>query len=94
MDAIGMAGHLTIYGKRENILLIRDTNGQKEFIRFNLNDSKIFTSPYLFLHQGDIVYVEPNKSKSASTDMAQVKRISIIASVLSLLIVIATRVNF
>lgn len=94
MDAIGMAGDLTIYGKRENILLIRDTNGQKEFIRFNLNDSKIFTSPYLFLHQGDIVYVEPNKSKSASTDMAQVKRISIIASVLSLLIVIATRVNF
>jgi len=94
MDAIGIAGDLTIYGKRENVLLIRETNGKKEFIRFNLNDSKLFTSPYLFLHQGDIVYVEPNKAKSASTDMAQVKRISILASVLSLLIVIATRVNF
>jgi polysaccharide export outer membrane protein len=94
MDAIGMAGDLTIYGKRENVLLIRDLNGQKEFVRFNLNDSKLFSSPYLFLHQGDIIYVEPNKSKSASTDMAQVKRISIIASVLSLLIVVATRINF
>lgn len=94
MDAIGIAGDLTIYGKRENVLLIRDDNGQKKFVRLNLNDSKIFSSPYLFLHQGDIVYVEPNKSKASSTDMAQVRRISIIASVLSLLIVVASRVNF
>lgn len=94
MDAIGIAGDLTIYGKRENVLLIRDENGQKKFVRLNLNDSRIFSSPYLFLHQGDIIYVEPNKSKASSTDMAQVRRISIIASVLSLLIVVASRVNF
>ncbi|ASZ12387.1 polysaccharide export protein [Chitinophaga pendula] len=94
LDALGMAGDLTIYGKRENVMLIRETNGKKEFIRFNLNDSQVFNSPYYFLHQGDVVYVEPNKAKVASTDMAQVKRISIMASVLTLLIVIASRVNF
>jgi polysaccharide export outer membrane protein len=94
LDALGVAGDLTIFGKRENILLIREKDGKKEFARFNLNDSNLFSSPYFFLQQGDVVYVEPNKSKVASTDMAQVKRISIMASVLSLLIVIVSRVNF
>jgi len=94
LDAIGMAGDLTIYGKRENVLLIREKDGKKVFTRFNLNDSQLFSSPYFFLQQGDVIYVEPNKSKAASTDMAQVRRISIVASVLSLLIVIASRVNF
>ncbi|MCW3464658.1 polysaccharide biosynthesis/export family protein [Chitinophaga nivalis] len=94
LDAIGVAGDLTIYGKRENVLLIRDKEGKKEFVRFNLNESNLFTSPYFYLRQGDVVYVEPAKSKVANTDMAQVKRISIIASALSLLIVLVSRVNF
>ena len=95
LDAIGMAGDLTIYGKRENVMLIRDNqNGKKEFIRFNLNDSKTFLSPYFYLHQGDVIYVEPNKSRVTATDMAQVRRISILASILSVVIVIASRVNF
>lgn len=93
LDAIGIAGDLTIYGRRENVMLIRDNSGKKEFVRFNLNNSNIFTSPYFYLHQGDVVYVEPNRSKVASTDMAQVRRLSILATALSLMIVIATRVK-
>ncbi|OMP78879.1 polysaccharide biosynthesis/export family protein [[Flexibacter] sp. ATCC 35208] len=94
LDAIGMAGDLTIYGKRENVLLIRDNNGKKDFVRFNLNDSKLFSSPYFYLHQGDVVYVEPNKSKVNSTDMSQVRNISILTSVLSLVIIAVSRINF
>jgi polysaccharide export outer membrane protein len=94
LDALGMAGDLTIYGKRENVLLIRDNNGKKEFVRFDLNSSNIFASPYFFLHQGDVVYVEPNKSKVASTDATQVRRIAILTSAVTLLIVIISRVNF
>jgi polysaccharide export outer membrane protein len=94
LDAIGMAGDLTIYGKRENVLLIREKNGTKEFVRFNLNESNLFKSPYFYLHQGDVIYVEPNKAKVASTDLTQVKRISIMTSILSLLIVAVSRINF
>lgn len=94
LDALGAAGDLTIYGKRENVLLIREGDGRKEMIRFNLNNSNLFSSPYYYLHQGDVIYVEPNKNKVAATDMQQVKRISIMASVLSLLIVIASRISF
>lgn len=94
LDAIGMAGDLTIYGKRENVLLIRDNNnGKKDFVRLDLTDSKFFTSPYFYLHQGDVIYVEPNKSKVASTDLTTVKRLTILTSVLTLLIVIASRIN-
>lgn len=63
LDAIGAAGDLSINGKRDNIMIIRDNNGQKEIGRINLNDGNIFSSPYYFLRQNDIVYVEMNKLK-------------------------------
>ncbi|ACU62200.1 polysaccharide biosynthesis/export family protein [Chitinophaga pinensis] len=94
LDAIGMAGDLTIYGKRENVMLIRDAGPKKEFIRFNLNDSKTFTSPYFYLRQGDVVYVEPDKNKVSGTDTNSVKRIAVITSVLTLLVVVISRINF
>jgi len=94
LDAIGMAGDLTIYGKRENVLLIREGDKKKEFIRFNLNDSKIFQSEYFYLKQGDIVYIEPNKSKVNSTDASRLRNITIAGSALSVLIVLISRINF
>ena len=94
LDAIGVAGDLTIYGKRENVLLIRENNGKKEFARFNLNNSNLFTSPYYYLQQGDVVYVEPNRAKIASTDAARLRSLTIITSVVSILTLIMTRVRF
>lgn len=94
LDAIGMAGDLTIFGKRENVLLIRDKDGKKEFVRFNLNNTNLFTSPYYYLQQGDVVYVEPNKSKVVSTDATRLRNITIFSSAITLLVVILTRVKF
>jgi polysaccharide export outer membrane protein len=91
VDAIGMAGDLTIFGKRENVLLVREENGKRNFIRLNLTSSSVFQSPYYYLKQNDIVYVEPNKSKVASTDVTQLKRITIATSLITLLIVIFSR---
>lgn len=91
IDAIGMAGDLTIFGKRENVLLVRDSAGQKQFIRFNLNSSQTFLSPYYYLRQGDVVYVEPNKAKVASSDARGSRNIALIASGLSVIIALITR---
>ena len=91
LDAIGMAGDLTIFGKRENVLLIRDSSGVKQMVRFDLNSSATLLSPYFYLRQGDVVYVEPAKSKVASTDAAKTRNITLLASGLSLLVVIFTR---
>jgi polysaccharide export outer membrane protein len=63
LEALGMAGDMTVYGKRENVLVIRETDGQRNMVRLNLNDKDVFQSPYFHLKQNDIVYVEPDKSK-------------------------------
>jgi len=91
IDAIGMAGDLTIYGKRENILLVREENGQRKFIRLNLNSSDIFKSPYFYLKQNDVVYVEPNKTKISSSGISSVQKISLIIATVSLLTLIYSR---
>jgi polysaccharide export outer membrane protein len=67
-EALGLAGDMTIYGKRENVLVIRDVNGKKEFARVNLNSRDLFSSPYYYLHANDVVYVEPSSGKTAQTD--------------------------
>lgn len=92
LDALGLAGDLTIFGKRENVLLVRDNNGEKQFVRFNLNKSEIFRSPYFYLKQNDVIYVEPNEGKAASTDAARNRTFTIAASLLSVILVVASRI--
>ena len=93
-DALGQAGDLTIYGRRENVLVIRDTlNNQKNMVHLNLNSKNVMSSPYFYLQPNDVVYVEPNKAKAASTDAARNRMITITASVVSLLIVFFARVK-
>jgi polysaccharide export outer membrane protein len=94
LEALSMAGDLTIYGKRDNILLLRDNaDGSKTPYRINLNKSSILTAPYYYLQQNDYIYVEPSKGKVAANDLSQTKTIAIVGSLLSLLIVIASRVR-
>lgn len=70
IEALAQAGDLSVYGKRPNVLLVRESaNGQKQAVRFNLNDANIFNSPYYYLEQNDIVYVEPHKAKARSADV-------------------------
>ena len=65
MEALAESGDLTIYGKRDNVILIRESEtGQKEYHIINLNDANVFNSPYYYLQQNDIVYVEPNGVKA------------------------------
>ncbi|GAB3938645.1 polysaccharide biosynthesis/export family protein [Mucilaginibacter myungsuensis] len=94
LDAIGYAGDLTIYGKRNNVLLIRRaSDGSVNAIRFDLNNSEVFRSPYFYLQQNDEIYVEPLKAKVASSDASQTRNISIFTAVLSLVIILVTRIN-
>lgn len=64
LEALGMAGDMTVYGKRENVLVIRQENGQRIMKRLNLNNQDVMSSPFFYLKQNDIVYVEPDKSKA------------------------------
>lgn len=67
LDALAMAGDLTAYGKRDNVLLTREKNGKLEFARLNLNNASLFLSPYFYLQQNDVLYVEPNNVRAISS---------------------------
>lgn len=92
-DALGLAGDLTIYGKRENILLIRDSAGKSNLIRFSLNSKDIVQKDFFYLRQNDVLYVEPNKSRIESLDAIKTRNYTIAASILSVVLVVATRIR-
>jgi len=92
LEALAYAGDLTIYGKRDNVLLIReDASGEKCFHRLNLNDANIVNSPFYYLQQNDIVYVEPNSVKTKNSAIGSsttlwFSAIGIVTSVASLVV--------
>ena len=92
LEALAQAGDLTIYGVRDNVKLIRENaNGKKEIHTLNLNDANIISSPYYYLQQNDIVYVEPNKVKAQNSTVGQtttlwISATSILISLASLIV--------
>lgn len=67
-EALSMVGDLTIYGRRENVTIIREENGQRTIGTLDLTKQDVFNSPYYYLHQNDVVYVEPNERKKRNAD--------------------------
>ena len=93
-EAIGMAGDMTPYSNRSNIVIIREKNGQRMIKRLNLQSSSIFKSPFYYLQQNDVVYIEPNKTKVntvADKSSKLVSYISVVVSVLTLTLTIVLR---
>ncbi|MCK8480616.1 polysaccharide biosynthesis/export family protein [Psychroserpens algicola] len=62
-EALGLAGDLTIYGKRNNIFLIREVDGQKKYAKYDLTSINVVNSPVYYLSQNDVIYVEPNNTR-------------------------------
>ncbi|MCC8034750.1 MAG: polysaccharide biosynthesis/export family protein [Rikenellaceae bacterium] len=87
LEAIGMAGDLTIFGKRDNILITRETDGIKTAHRLDLTSPEIFSSDYYYLQQNDVVYVQPNKARAGSSAYNQ--NLSLGVSLLSIVVTIA-----
>ena len=71
LEALGMAGDLTIFGKRNNILLIRETEGKKRFAKIDLTSISTVNSQVYYLQQNDVIYVEPNRARIRSSTFNQ-----------------------
>lgn len=84
LEALGLAGDLTIKGKRENIMVLRDFDGTKVYTRVDLTNKQAMSSPVYYLTQNDVVYVEPNKSAITSSSLDN--RATIAISIASILI--------
>lgn len=91
LEAIGLAGDMTLFAQRENVLLIRVENGKKLTRRLDLNSADFLTSPYYYLKTNDVIYVEPNKSKVASISRSQ-QILPVVISALSFFVIILDRI--
>jgi polysaccharide export outer membrane protein len=86
LEALSQAGDLSVYGNRKNVKIIRETNGVRIVSTIDLTQSDFMNSPYYFLQQNDVVYVEPNKTKINSSMVGP--NISVIFASISLLLTI------
>jgi exopolysaccharide biosynthesis WecB/TagA/CpsF family protein len=94
LEAITMAGDMTVYGRRDKVLIIREEDGQRDMHYLDVNSTALFSSPYYYLRQNDLVYVEPNKAKAAQSEFDPrlpviLTGASVLTSLVSLIILIA-----
>ncbi|MER3373025.1 MAG: polysaccharide biosynthesis/export family protein [Allomuricauda sp.] len=93
LEAIGLAGDLTIKGRRDNVMVIRDFDGTKVYTKVDLTDKEVLSSPVYYLTQNDVVYIEPNKSAvtASSLDNRAGLYVSIISTLITSAIILITR---
>ncbi|MFC5195163.1 polysaccharide biosynthesis/export family protein [Bizionia hallyeonensis] len=92
IEALGLAGDLTIYGKRENVFLIRERDGKKVFTKFDLTKISTITSPNYYLEQNDVLVIEPNSAKIRSASYNQnngviISAVGTLATILAIFLV-------
>jgi len=90
IDAIAQSGGIPITGRKDNVLIIREVNGQREFAHIDLNSRNVFNSPYYYLHQNDIVYVEPSNIRKQEGNEFMRLYLPSITSILSLVLMTYT----
>lgn len=94
LEAITMAGDMTVYGRRDKVLIVREEDGQRDMYYLDVNSTTLFNSPYYYLKQNDLVYVEPNRAKAAQSEYDPrlpviLTGASVLTSLVSLIILIA-----
>ena len=85
LEALGLGGDLTFYGRRDNVLVIRQNEEKREFARLDLTKPEVMASPYFTVHPNDIIYIEANKKKVVANDQTTMRNISIVSTVVTTL---------
>lgn len=88
LDALALSGDITVFGRRDNILVVREENNKRTTARLNIKDAGIYKSPYFNLHSGDLVYIEPIRKKPAGTDQTLLRNVSLAATFVSVLAIL------
>ncbi|MFN8358252.1 MAG: polysaccharide biosynthesis/export family protein [Spirosomataceae bacterium] len=86
-EVLAMAGDLTIYGQRSNVLIVREENGVREMARINLLDRNVLNSPYYYIRNRDMIYIEPTKAKATFTDRT-IQLVPVVTSVATAIFVL------
>ncbi|MCM1320163.1 MAG: polysaccharide export protein [Muribaculaceae bacterium] len=92
LDALAQAGDITVFGKRENVTLLREEDGRITYHQVDMNDANLIKSPYYYLQQNDVIYVEPNVARRGQAEYNQNNsfKISVVSTIVSGASVIAS----
>lgn len=88
LEAIGLAGDLTSFGRRDSVMIIRETDTERKFGWIDLRKPELFGSEFFYLQQNDVVVVHPTRAKAAVNDQVMTRNISLAATVLSTLAIV------
>ena len=100
MQALSLAGDMTIFGRRDNIQVTREENGKRHIYVVDIRNSDVYNSPAYYLRQNDIIYVEPNKVRAGQSTVNEnnfrsvsfwASLSSTVLSIVNMIILIATR---
>jgi len=89
-EAIGLAGDLNITALRENVMLIREQDGNRQYIPIDLTSKDLFNSPWYYLKNNDVIYIQPGRTKYATVDRSY-RSLSLVLSALSIVAIVLTR---
>jgi polysaccharide export outer membrane protein len=89
-DALALAGDMTITARRDNILLVREEAGERKYIRLDINTKELINSPYYYLHNNDVLYIQPGKVKY-DVEGNTYRNLSLLLSTISVMSVILLR---
>jgi polysaccharide biosynthesis/export protein len=92
IEAVGLAGGITDFGKKESIKIIRETDGRREVGTIDLSSKDVFSSRYYNLIQNDIVFVEPNKNKAKTADQIAFQRVTTVIGIVTSLTFLYTAI--
>ena len=94
LEALGLAGDLTIYGKRDGVWVIREEDGQRKMIKVDLRSMDFLKSPAYYVQQNDVIYVEPNSTRTGQSSLNEntFKSVGFWTSLVSVAISVATLV--
>ena len=87
-EALGLAGDLSFFAKRDNVLVIREKNGKREYGRIDILSPEVMGSPYFYVEQNDIIIVDQTRKKIAATDQTLQRNLTIVATFISLFAII------
>jgi polysaccharide export outer membrane protein len=90
LEALGMAGDITIYGRKDNVMLIRESQGKRTYSNLNLTDPQIFSSPNFYLKQNDVLVVQADSRKTTAADQQSMMYITLAFTAVSTVAILIT----
>ena len=90
LEALGLAGDITVYGRKDDVMVVREMDGKRTYAKLDLTRKDIFTSPYFFIRQNDVIVVTPDEGQPTARDLELQRKVTILVSIVSMLVLAST----